>query len=68
MKRGSLKNVSGCLRAPKRATTMKVWTHHTLRIGSPVLTKVQKNDAIVMDNASYHSRREEKLPTMAWRK
>ncbi|CAH2095722.1 unnamed protein product [Euphydryas editha] len=33
-----------------------------------VLTKLQPNDVIVLDNASYHSRRLEKTPTFAWKK
>ncbi|XP_061717563.1 uncharacterized protein LOC133525293 [Cydia pomonella] len=33
-----------------------------------VLTKMQPEDVIVLDNASYHSRREERTPTMQWRK
>lgn len=33
-----------------------------------VLDRIEPNSVIVMDNASYHSRRLEKLPTSAWRK
>ncbi|CAH2088519.1 unnamed protein product [Euphydryas editha] len=33
-----------------------------------VLTKLQRNDVTVLDNASYHSRRLEKTPTFAWNK
>lgn len=33
-----------------------------------VLTKLPYNSVVVLDNAPYHSRRLEKLPTTAWRK
>ncbi|CAH2101119.1 unnamed protein product [Euphydryas editha] len=33
-----------------------------------VLTKLQRNDVIVLNNATYHSRRLEKTPTFAWKK
>ncbi|KAH0818878.1 hypothetical protein GEV33_003913 [Tenebrio molitor] len=33
-----------------------------------ILTLVEPNSVVVMDNASYHSRREERLPTTSWRK
>lgn len=33
-----------------------------------VLSKVEPNAVIVMDNASYHSRRQERLPVTSWRK
>lgn len=33
-----------------------------------ILKKVEPNAVIVMDNASYHSRRQERLPVTSWRK
>jgi transposase len=33
-----------------------------------ILTLIEPNSVVVMDNASYHSRREERLPTTSWRK
>lgn len=33
-----------------------------------ILQKIEPESVIVMDNAPYHSRRKEQIPTMAWRK
>ncbi|GBM61225.1 hypothetical protein AVEN_65357-1 [Araneus ventricosus] len=35
---------------------------------SKLIPKLEPNSIIVMDNASYHSVKEEKLPTQSWRK
>ncbi|CAF4946204.1 unnamed protein product [Pieris macdunnoughi] len=33
-----------------------------------VLEKLEPNSVIVMDNASYHSRRQERVPVTSWKK